>query len=79
MASGNPIVVAPKGDTAVDELMAEYNNGGTFETASEVAAFIGQQYQKFKAGETTQTTNNMTAYTREAQAIALSDYLKSCL
>ncbi len=79
MASGNPIVVAPKGDTAVDELMAEYNNGGTFETASEVAAFIGQQYQKFKAGETTQTTNNMTAYTRESQAIALSDYLKSCL
>ena len=79
MASGNPIVVAPKGDTAVDELMAEYNNGGTFETASEVAAFIGQQYQKFKAGETTQTTNNMTAYTREAQAIALSDYSKSCL
>lgn len=79
MASGNPIVVAPKGDRAVDELMAEYNNGDTFASASEVAAYIAQQYEKFAAGLPTQTVNNMTGYTREAQAQALSDYLKSCL
>ncbi|MFM1931552.1 MAG: hypothetical protein RL226_855, partial [Bacteroidota bacterium] len=79
LASGNHVLVAPRGDEALDRLVGAAPNGKIASDIQEVANYLQRMYERHCAGEILRCEVGPSEYTRAKQAERMAQFISRTL